>query len=102
MVASPEGALEWHKVDALPVDTMAPDLPIILPRILALPPGAPPLFLVYTYDEQDRLIIVCRKRALNALARATNLFTGIAPATAVRRAPCSPPQGSPSGSCVRR
>ena len=57
VVASDEGALEWHKVDALPVDTMASDLPIILPRILALPPNAPPLFLAYSYDEQDRLII---------------------------------------------
>ena len=57
VVASAEGSLEWHKVDALPVDTMAPDLPIILPRIFALPPGAPPLFLAYCYDDQDRLII---------------------------------------------
>ena len=31
VVASDEGALEWHKVDTLPVDTMASDLPIILP-----------------------------------------------------------------------
>jgi 8-oxo-dGTP diphosphatase len=57
VVASSEGSLEWHKADALPAGAMVPDLPIILPRILALPPGAPPLFLAYSYDEQDRLII---------------------------------------------
>lgn len=56
-IASPEGALEWHKADALPAAGMAPDLPLILPRLLALPPGAPPVFLAYSYDEQDRLVI---------------------------------------------
>ncbi len=56
-VASPEGALEWHNVGRLPVADMAPDLPVILPRLLALPAGAPPLFLAYSYDEQDRLVI---------------------------------------------
>lgn len=57
VVPSPEGALEWHSADALPTADMAPDLPVILPRLLALPPGAPPLFLSYIYDEQDRLVI---------------------------------------------
>jgi 8-oxo-dGTP diphosphatase len=57
VVASSEGSLEWHKVDALPVETMVPDLPIILPRVLALPDGAPPLVVAYRYDEQDRLLV---------------------------------------------
>lgn len=56
-IASPEGSLEWHKVDALPVSQMAPDLPVILPRLLELPPEAAPLFLAYRYDEQDQLVI---------------------------------------------
>jgi 8-oxo-dGTP diphosphatase len=54
---SPEGALEWHPLANLPVDTLAPDLPVMLPRIMALPPGAAPLFLSYSYDAEDRLVI---------------------------------------------
>ncbi len=57
VTASAEGGLEWHNVDALPAADMAPDLPHILPRVLALPPGAPPLFIAYAYDEQDQLVI---------------------------------------------
>jgi 8-oxo-dGTP diphosphatase len=57
VIDSPEGTLEWHNVEHLPAAAMAPDLPVILPRILALPPGAPPLFLAYRYDEEDRLVI---------------------------------------------
>jgi 8-oxo-dGTP diphosphatase len=56
-VPSAEGSLEWHNAGALPVADMAPDLPVILPRILALPEGAAPLFLSYAYDEDDRLIV---------------------------------------------
>jgi 8-oxo-dGTP diphosphatase len=54
---SPEGTLEWHSLAALPVENMAPDLPIILPRVMSLPLGAPPLYLSYSYDERDRLVI---------------------------------------------
>ena len=54
---SPEGTLEWHPLTRLPAADMAPDLPVILPRIMALPPGAEPLFLAYSYDEADRLVI---------------------------------------------
>jgi 8-oxo-dGTP diphosphatase len=54
---SPEGTLEWHPLSKLPVEAMAPDLPVILPRIMALPAGSPPLYLSYSYDERDQLII---------------------------------------------
>jgi 8-oxo-dGTP diphosphatase len=54
---SSEGSLEWFPIADLPVAAMAPDLPAILPRILALPDAAPPLFLAYSYDEYDRLVI---------------------------------------------
>ena len=54
---SPEGALEWHPLARLPAADMAPDLPVILPLIAALPPDAAPLFLSYRYDEADRLVI---------------------------------------------
>ena len=57
VIESPEGTLEWVPSSALPVEGMAPDLPVILPRILALPAGAPPLFLAYHYDADDQLVI---------------------------------------------
>jgi 8-oxo-dGTP diphosphatase len=57
VIASPEGTLEWVSLSALPVATMAPDLPVILPRVMALAADAPPLFLAYSYDEQDQLVI---------------------------------------------
>lgn len=57
VVESPEGTLEWFSLYALPMEDMVPDLPIILPRVLALPASAPPLFLAYSQDEQDQLVI---------------------------------------------
>lgn len=57
VVESPEGTLEWVSLFALPMEDMVSDLPIILPRVLALPPSAPPLFLAYSHDEQDQLVI---------------------------------------------
>jgi len=57
VIESSEGALEWVPILALPTETMAPDLPIILPRMLALPATAPPLFLAYSYDAQNQLVI---------------------------------------------
>lgn len=54
---SSEGTLEWHPLSALPVAQMAPDLPVVLPRVMALSPCDPPLYLSYSYDDQDRLVI---------------------------------------------
>jgi len=54
---SSEGALEWWPVSALPVDRMAEDLPVLLPKVLAMGPADPPLFAAYSYDEDDRLVI---------------------------------------------
>jgi 8-oxo-dGTP diphosphatase len=56
VIASPEGALEWHDRNVLPAN-MVEDLPILLPRVLSLGPADPPLFVSYTYDEQNRLVI---------------------------------------------
>jgi hypothetical protein len=36
---------------------MVEDLPALLPRMLAMGPVAPPLFVCYHYDENDRLVI---------------------------------------------
>jgi 8-oxo-dGTP diphosphatase len=57
VIASPEGELEWRGTGDLPVSEMAPDLPVVLPGLLALSPGAGALFLAYTYDENDQLVI---------------------------------------------
>lgn len=54
---SPEGALEWWPIARLPTADLVEDLPILLPKALALPPAAPPFFATYRYDEQDRLVI---------------------------------------------
>ncbi len=57
VVPSEEGALEWWPVSALPVDRMVEDLPVLLPKVLAMGPADPPLFAAYSYDEEDRLVI---------------------------------------------
>lgn len=53
----PEGTLEWWQADRLPAATLAEDLPVLLPKVLAMGPAEPPFFAAYSYDEHDRLII---------------------------------------------
>lgn len=57
VTASGEGELEWHAPGRLPVDEMVEDLPVLLPRVLAMGPADPPFFAAYSYDEHDRLVI---------------------------------------------
>jgi len=57
IVPSPEGSLEWWPTTALPVEEMAEDLPIVLPKALAMGPTDPPFFAAYSYDAADRLQI---------------------------------------------
>ena len=52
-----EGTLAWWPINALPTESLVEDLPILMPRILAMKPGAPPLFAAYHYDAEDRLVI---------------------------------------------
>ncbi|OQA37808.1 MAG: NADH pyrophosphatase [Chloroflexi bacterium ADurb.Bin325] len=52
---SAEGALEWRRQDALPLAEMVEDLPVLLPKVLAMQPADPPLFVAYSYDDADRL-----------------------------------------------
>jgi 8-oxo-dGTP diphosphatase len=56
-IPSEEGSLEWIKRDQLAQIDLVEDLTTILPRALDLPPGAPPFFAHYHYDEQEQLII---------------------------------------------
>jgi 8-oxo-dGTP diphosphatase len=57
--ASEEGELEWTPVDEISGLSLVEDLPRLLPYVLAMQPGDPPFFALYTYDEHDDLIITC-------------------------------------------
>ncbi len=54
---SPEGALEWVKRDRIAELNLVEDLPVLLPRVLAMRPDDSPFFARYYYDEHDRLVI---------------------------------------------
>ncbi|MCC7353508.1 MAG: NUDIX domain-containing protein [Anaerolineae bacterium] len=56
-IASTEGALEWVPQAEVLKKDLVEDLRILLPRVLSLPDGSPPLFAHYYYDESDRLVI---------------------------------------------
>ncbi len=57
VIPSEEGTLEWLPRNALPLEHVMEDLPVLLPRLLAMGPGDPPLSIVYTYDDDDRLAV---------------------------------------------
>jgi 8-oxo-dGTP diphosphatase len=57
VVPSAEGALEWWSVGDLPVADMVEDLPVLLPKVLAMAPTDPPFAAFYGYDAEDRLVI---------------------------------------------
>jgi len=54
---SPEGSLEWVPVNQILERDLVEDLPTLLPKVLALPPGAAPFFGRYWYDSENRLQI---------------------------------------------
>jgi len=54
---SPEGALEWVKQDHIAELNLVEDLPVLLPRVLAMRPDGSPFFARYHYDEHERLVI---------------------------------------------
>lgn len=53
----PDGTLAWFPADALPTEELVEDLPVLLPRVLAMSPADPPFFAAYSYDAANRLII---------------------------------------------
>lgn len=55
--ASAEGALEWVPRSRLLEYPLVDDLPVLLPRLLALPNDAAPLFAHYGYDQNDQLVM---------------------------------------------
>lgn len=52
-----DGTLEWWPTDALPAEKMAEDLPVLLPKVLAMGPTDPPFFAAYSYNTADQLVI---------------------------------------------
>lgn len=56
-IDSAEGELHWISVNDLPAYEMVEDLEWLLPKILEMPPGSQPLFLHYSYSEEDELLI---------------------------------------------
>jgi 8-oxo-dGTP diphosphatase len=54
---SDEGELEWVPLDQVDELDLVEDLPTLIPRVMAMGPGAPPFFARYSYDEGDRLHI---------------------------------------------
>ncbi len=52
---SAEGTLEWWPQAALPLEHAVEDLPLLLPRLLAMQPADPPFYAVYHYDSADQL-----------------------------------------------
>ena len=54
---SSEGGLHWLRANQLPEGELVEDLGWLIPRILDMAPEEPPLFLHYSYDTDDRLVI---------------------------------------------
>ncbi|MBM3145769.1 MAG: NUDIX domain-containing protein [Chloroflexi bacterium] len=54
---SAEGSLEWIPISEIQNQPLVEDLNILLPKVLALKRGDPPLSLLYSYDEKDQLRI---------------------------------------------
>ncbi len=61
---SNEGTLEWVPQSRLAEYDLVEDLAVLLPRVLAMPDGAPPYFARYAYDENDRLVITFAENVL--------------------------------------
>ncbi len=56
-VASREGTPEWIEVTALDDYPLVEDLPKLLPRVLSMQRGEAAFSAIYTYDDQENLII---------------------------------------------
>jgi 8-oxo-dGTP diphosphatase len=53
LAACDEGTLHWIPQEQVSQLDLVEDLPIILPRVLAMKPGEPPLFVHVSYDVSD-------------------------------------------------
>jgi 8-oxo-dGTP diphosphatase len=55
--ASEEGSPEWIPIDEIDRLDLVEDLPILLPRVLAMGRDDQPFYALYTYDGDDELVI---------------------------------------------
>lgn len=55
VIANSEGTLHWIPRDELMGLDLVEDLPLILPRVLAMQPGDTPLFVHVSYDSNDQI-----------------------------------------------
>jgi 8-oxo-dGTP diphosphatase len=55
VIANSEGTLHWIPQGELMTHDLVEDLPLILPRILAMQPGDEPLFVHVDYDSDDQI-----------------------------------------------
>ncbi len=56
-ISSEEGELHWLPIDQLPEDQLVEDLSWLLPRVLASDSDSSPMYLHYSYDAADQLVI---------------------------------------------
>jgi 8-oxo-dGTP diphosphatase len=54
---SPEGQLEWVPFNEIKSRDLVEDLPVLLPRVLALAAADPPFSARSYYDDQDQLVV---------------------------------------------
>ncbi len=57
LVASREGSLEWVKLGEIPGKTSVEDLPILVEKIAAFPPGGRPFSGFSRYDSVGKLVL---------------------------------------------
>lgn len=55
--ASEEGTPEWIARDQLQQLDLVEDLPLLMPLVFGMEPGDPPFYALYTYDEDDQLVV---------------------------------------------
>lgn len=56
-ISSVEGELHWVPIDKLPEDQLVEDLSWLLPRVLKSTTDSFPMFIHYSYDANDQLVI---------------------------------------------
>jgi 8-oxo-dGTP diphosphatase len=57
LIHSDEGTLHWVNRENISSLDLVEDLPILLPRVLALPENESPLFAIYKYEPNGNLVV---------------------------------------------
>jgi len=57
VIPSTEGTLEWIPIDKIAALDLVEDLPILLPRVLAMKPDDPCFSARYSYDAEGKLVM---------------------------------------------